>query len=79
MSNQEGFLEVDEVERARIMQVLRDAIYDYGDIEHLARWTGRSTPCIYAIRSGRTKWPHAKTIMPLARHLGLQFTLTKRK
>ena len=78
-TDQQGPITVDEEDRAAFMTTLRDAMYDHGDMELLARWTGRSLSCIHAIRSGRTKWPQWKTTLPLARHLGLRVTLSPRR
>ena len=67
-----------EVERAELMQTLRDAIYDYDDLRHLATMTGRSLSCLHSIRSGRTKWPRWDTIFPIAMECDLKMKLVER-
>ena len=73
-----GPTDIDVAERIAFMKVVRDAMYDYGPVEDLAMWTGRSTSCLHAIRSGRTQWPQWKTLYPLIRHLGLRIELVRR-
>ena len=64
-------------DRKEIMDNIRKELYilDTGELKKLAWSIGRSYSCLIAIRSGRSKWPHAKTIFPLCRALGIKFTL----
>lgn len=45
----------------------------------LADEVGCSVSCIYAIRSGRTKWPRHHTFFRLCDYLGLKLYLEKSK
>lgn len=60
------------------MTVIRNAIYDHGDPELLANRIGVSVSCIFAIRSGRTKWPRAHTFFGLLSVLELEMVIKRR-
>ena len=64
-------------DRKEIMDIIRKELYtlDTGELKKLGWSIGRSYSCLVAIRSGRSEWPHAKTIFPLCRALGLKFAL----
>lgn len=47
------------------------------DTYALAEAVGVSVACIYAIQSGRTKWPRPKTFFGLLNELGLEIHLIK--
>lgn len=59
------------------LMVLRHAMYAT-DTETLAKKVGVSQSCIYAIQSGRTKWPRPKTFFGLLRTLDLEMHLVPR-
>ena len=61
----------------RTMFVLRNEMYEY-DLDDLAAEIGRSKSCLYAIRSGRTKWPRGDTFFALVKALGLEVVLRRR-
>lgn len=56
------------------MNILRLRMYSW-DAKELAEATGVSLGCIYAIRSGTTKWPRPSTLFPLLQILGLEMYL----
>lgn len=60
------------------MIVVRNAIYEHGDPELLANRIGVSVSCIFAIRSGRTKWPRSHTFFGLLSALDLEMSLRQR-
>lgn len=59
------------------MNVLRLAMYAY-DTSDLSKKVGVSQSCIYAIQSGRTKWPRPNTFFGLLRTLDLEMHLIPR-
>lgn len=59
------------------MNVIRHAMYPH-DPEDLARKCAVSKSCIYAIRSGRTKWPRHSTFFQLLYVLDLQMIIAPR-
>lgn len=59
------------------LTVLRLAMYTY-DTTKLAKTVGVSAGCIYAIQSGRTKWPRPNTFFGLLRALDLEMHLIPR-
>lgn len=63
--------------RAEIMQEVRDALYEYGDLEGLAERVGRSARCLYAIRGGYTRWPRWETLFSLMEPLGLKLVVMR--
>ena len=63
--------------RAEVMDEVRAALYEYGDMEELAGITGKSTGCLYAIRSGRTRWPRWDTLFQIMPHIGLALTVRR--
>lgn len=71
-------IEFAEAERVAIMSLVRARLYT-NDLEDLSLRIGRSVSCLMAIRSGRTKWPHANTLFPLIHLLGLKMTLVKQE
>lgn len=66
-----------DTKRAQIMDVVRHALYDYGDLDPLAIKIGRSHTCLYAIRRGKTRWPRWDTLLSLLPHLGLELTVQR--
>ena len=63
--------------RAEIMDVVRNALWDHGDMGLLAIRVGRSVSCLNSIRSGRTRWPRWDTLLSLMYPLGLELTIRK--
>jgi DNA-binding phage protein len=61
------------------MNVIRDSLYAHGDMIELAQEVGLSASTLFAIRSGRTKWPRHNTIFSLINALGLEMVLQKRR
>lgn len=61
--------------RAEVMDRVRWALYDYGDLERLARLTGKTPSCLYALRRGATRWPRWDTLFALLPHLGLELVI----
>ena len=59
------------------MQVVRNAMYPY-DVVELARRVDVSKSCIWAIRSGRTKWPRPATFFMLLHVLDLEMIIRPR-
>jgi DNA-binding phage protein len=59
------------------MSLVRDALYEYGDMKRLSNHTDISVNCLYAIRSGRTKWPRWTTLQLMMKPLGLELTLRR--
>lgn len=69
--------EIADQHRADIMDVVRTALYDHGDMGLLAVRVGRSVSCLNAIRSGRTRWPRWDTLFTLLTPLKLELTIRK--
>ena len=67
-----------EARRNIAMSVVRDAMYDFGDMTRLHYRTGVSLSALHAIRSGRTLWPRPHTLFSLMHVLGLELTIRKR-
>ena len=65
--------------RAEVMNLVRKALYDYGDLEYLADEIGRSSGCLYRIRGGYTRWPRWDTLFALLPHLNLALTVVEVK
>lgn len=63
-------------DRAALMDVLRRDLYNQ-DLETLSIRIGVSTSCLYAIRSGRTKWPRHTTLLTLIHVLGYELWLVR--
>lgn len=57
-----------------LMNKVRLKMYEH-NIETLAVLIGRTPSCLRSIRSGRTKWPHAKTLFALLKALELELRL----
>lgn len=76
-----NFDQIAESEREEIMNTIRAKLYQYDreQLREIGITIGRSYSCLIAIRSGRSKWPRAHTIFPLAIVLGLKFTLIDRQ
>lgn len=55
---------------------LRREMYHY-DPKDLAEAAGVTVGTIYAIRSGRTKWPRGTTLFPILRAMGYVLVLRK--
>lgn len=58
------------------MYKVRMEMYEH-HISDLSDHTGISKGCLYAIRSGRTKWPRGNTFFTLIKALRLTMYLTK--
>lgn len=65
-----------EDDRERIMRQIRKALEGL-DIELLSNRIGVSKSAIYALKSGRTKWPRPSTMFSLLPFLGLRLVLVK--
>jgi len=63
--------------RAEVMDQVRDALYDYGDLKKLALDIGRSERCLYQLRGGYTLWPRWETLFALLPPLGLELRIVK--
>lgn len=63
-------------DRAALMDVLRRDLYNQ-DLEMLSVRIGVSVSCLYAIRSGRTKWPRHTTLLTLIHVLGYELWLVR--
>ena len=48
--------------RDEIMEIIRTALYRFGDMEMLANRTGLSKSCLQNIRRGKTVWPRWNTL-----------------
>jgi transcriptional regulator with XRE-family HTH domain len=59
-----------------VMNIIRMDVYKHHP-SAIAKAIGVSTGTIYAIRSGRTKWPRHETIFALAKYLGYRFVLER--
>jgi hypothetical protein len=70
-------LRISDAARAEIMDEVRWALYDYGDLKPLAKAIGRSPRCLYALRSGQTRWPRWDTLFALLPHLGLELRVMR--
>lgn len=57
---------------------LRREMYAH-DVDWLAAQAGVRTSTIYAIRSGRTKWPRGTTLFPILRAMGYTLVLKKER
>lgn len=66
-----------ETPREEAMNVVRDALYAFGDMQMLANRTGISRSCLEAIRSGRTKWPRPGTLFTILTPLGLSLHIVR--
>jgi hypothetical protein len=64
-------------DREALMDALRDALYAEEDIERLANRIGVHKSTLFAIRSGRTKWPRHTTMLTLIHVLGFELWLVK--
>lgn len=67
----------DQQTREEMMNLMRDALYDFGDMELLSNRTGLSMGTLYAIRRGKTKWPRWTTFETLMEPLGLRLELRR--
>ena len=63
-------------DRAALMDVLRRDLYNQ-DLVTLSIRIGVSASCLYAIRSGRTKWPRHTTLLTLIHVLGYELWLVR--
>lgn len=57
-----------------VMNVLRVELYKF-DPQELADTMGVSRSCVYAIRSGRTKWPRGETMFRMLEALDVEIRL----
>ena len=58
----------------QVMNDLRLRMYNYKPKE-LAEMLGVSVSCVYALKSGRTKWPRGKTLFALLEALDIKLRL----
>lgn len=66
--------------REAVMDLIRAELYAYPmDYASLAREIGIREGTLYAVRSGRTKWPQPHTFFGLVKALGLEVQLRKRE
>lgn len=63
--------------REAIMKIVREALWDHGDMSLLAGYTGISVACLNALRSGRTRWPRPTTMFTVCEALGLEMQLVR--
>lgn len=64
-------------DREKIMQEVRQALWDYGDMPRLAEYTGISVSCLNNLRGGRTQWPRPETMLIILPYLGLELRLVR--
>lgn len=57
-----------------VMNQVRLRMYRY-EPQELADYIGKSKSCVYALRSGRTKWPRGETLFALLEACGLELHL----
>lgn len=67
---------IHEKTRAALMHEVRSEMYKY-EPWWLAGVTGVSLSTVYAIRSGRTKWPRWNTLLPLLRAMRMEITVRR--
>lgn len=63
-------------DREALMGVVQRDLYVW-DLEMLANRVGVSKSTLYAIRSGRTKWPRHATLLTLIHVLGYELWLER--
>lgn len=63
-------------DREALMEVVSRDLYEW-DVEMLANRVGVSKSALYAIRSGRTRWPRHATLLTLIHVLGYSLWLEK--
>lgn len=63
-------------DRGALMEVLRRDLYSW-DLVALANRVGVSKSALYAIRSGRTRWPRQETLLTLVHVLGYELWLER--
>lgn len=63
-------------DREALMNAIRDELYQR-DLELVANRIGVHKSTLFAIRSGRTKWPRHTTMLMLIHVLGFELWLTK--
>lgn len=63
-------------QQGELVEALRKDLYGV-DVEMIANRVGLSKSAIYAIRSGRTKWPRETTMLTLAHILGYSLWLMR--
>ena len=61
--------------REEIMNIVRKALWDYGDMYALAIRTGLSRSCLNNIRRGHTQWPRWNTLEIIMIPLKLRLTM----
>ena len=66
-----------EPKREEIMSVVRQALWDHGDMVTLAGYTGISVSCLLALRGCRTRWPRSTTMLTVCDALGLELRLVR--
>jgi predicted transcriptional regulator len=61
-----------------VMQKLRDMLYETElSFDQIAKDVGVSVSTLYAIRSGRTKWPRPNTMFGILEYLKAKMALVK--
>lgn len=70
-------MKVQVTNREALMDALRHELYAQEDLERLANRIGVHKSTLFAIRSGRTKWPRHTTMLTLIHALGFELWLMK--
>lgn len=63
--------------REAIMNEVRQALWDHGDMRLLSNYTGISLSCLLALRGGRTRWPRDTTMFTVCDALGLEMRMVR--
>lgn len=63
--------------REEIMGLVRDALYEYGDIPSLSISINMSSAALYKLRNGTTKWPRWNTLEKLMAPLKLRLEMSR--
>lgn len=75
----EQALRPSNLDHKRDMQIVRDALYAFGDMKLLSIKTGISKSSLYAIRSGQIRWPRKFTMHSLTEVLGLELSMRHKR
>lgn len=59
------------------MDIIRDALDIFGDMQMLANQTGLSKGCLQNIRNGRTQWPRWNTLETIMIPLKLRLSMKR--
>lgn len=63
-----------DLDPSLLMNIVRDRMHDW-DVKALSIRSGLSTAALYALRSGRTRWPRDTSLRALLPLLGLELRL----